>query len=152
MPLQRNNVSSITGHSLDVYFTDDNTALGDPAWVDWRDWGTRPNPFRSEAEAVSGLTTVYTRSVGTKGRITLVIPSCPQRVYDALRAAKNATPGSPFLLTAYHPTLGPVTPVTRNVEYLDVTAEPAVGPEGGQWENGDPIEDVTIRLRSHGNP
>jgi hypothetical protein len=118
---------------------------GEPCFVEWPDWQKRPNPVYGIAHSLTYAATIEVIRIGRKGRMTLVIPSCPKELFLLLRQDKNA--GGSFDATLYHPSEpgseGGV-PVEANVEYLAVEAEDEA------WETGEP-QSVTIRLYNHGS-
>ena len=138
MPLEQSGVS----HIGSVYLTSDATVTGMWTYVEWSDWSSRTKKVKSVVYGLDSPPTPYVSRVGTgaKGYMTLRIPSCTAALYDALIALIAG--GTHYTAVLYHAQLGTVS---RDVEVLDVIA-----PEDAQWADGDPVENVTVRLVSFG--
>jgi hypothetical protein len=130
-----------------VYLTDDTLVTGTPAHAEWIDALLRQRKIASVATGLDGTGRVSFTGVGTKGYVTLVIPSCPDVLADALRDL-IATGTKTAVLRHLSSALGTKT---LTVEVLSVTAQ-----GDGQYKvtataaDKDPIEDVQVVMWSHG--
>jgi hypothetical protein len=123
-----------------VYLTQDATASGAWAYVDWSDWSSKTKKVKSVAYGLDATPRVSRIAVGAKGPMTLKIPSCTSALYAALEPL--IANGSHYTAVLHHAQKGTIS---RDVEVLDVIA-----PADAQWAAGDPVEEVTVRLMSFG--
>lgn len=120
-----------------VYLSDDATITGAWTYVELSDWSSASKKANSVAYGLDGTPFVSVVSIGVKGMRTLQIPSCTSTLYAALRALAPATH---YTATLYHPT----ATLSWDVQVVSV-----VSPVDDQWQAGDPVKDVTVKMVVH---
>lgn len=122
-----------------TYFSHNGLSTGDWMHVEWRNW-SRLRKLKTVTRASDGSSTTYMVGLGTKGPMILFAPSMPTVVYQGLRTLADSA--SRYVFAPQHAYVGSPT---YDVDVISVLAE-----GDGQYITGDPIENVTIVLESHG--
>jgi hypothetical protein len=137
-------VPLISGHIDSVYFTSDATISGDWCHVEWVDWAKMKKLKSSEAALD---TSISVRSTGTGARAassSLFFPSCPSSIFAGLKTYQNGNAHHTY--AGVHPQLGSFS---YEIEVLSLVV-PEPGNEGDQWQAGDPLAKVTVRVAIFG--
>lgn len=121
-----------------VFLSSDATTNGTWTYVELVDWSSAGKKANSVAYGLDGTPYVSTVALGVKGLRTLLIPSCTSTLYAALRAL---TPATHYTAVFYHPT---------GTFSWDVQVIAVVSPLDDQWQSGDPVKDLTVRIVVHG--
>lgn len=125
-------------HIGTVYISSDATASGEWTRVEFLD--TRTKKIKSVVRGCgSGKPYVSIFGDGAKGSITLVIGSCYQALYDALKTLQQSAAHSTAVF--YH---------ARGTRSLEVEVLSISVPDDTQWQAGDPVEGVRVQLLSYG--
>lgn len=120
-----------------VYISDNALIGGNWTYAELTDWSSAGKKANSVTYGLDGTPFVSTVALGVKGTRTLLIPSCTSTLYAALRAL---TPATHYTATLYHAT----GTFSWDTQVVAVTS-----PVDDQWQPGDAVKDVTVRLVVH---
>ena len=121
-----------------VYLSDDATITGQWVYCELPDFSSAGKKAVSATFGLDGTGYLSVVALGVKGYRTILIPSCTETLYDALRALAPTTHRTAVL---YHPS----QTFSWDVQVISTTS-----PIDDQWRAGDPLKDVTVKLMVHG--
>jgi hypothetical protein len=126
----------------DTYLTDTGLSDGVPMHVEWVDAFLRHRKVKSAAFADDFTPYESMTGVGSKGFIKLLIPSCCDAPFTALRTKAAAATHYTAVLRHHSASIG-----TKTLE-VSVFLVSAAG--DGQYATADPVEGVEVVLLSYG--
>ena len=121
-----------------MFLSSDATTNGTWTYVEVVDISSAGKKAVSAQYGLDGTPYLSVVALGVKGIRTLLIPSCTDTLYQALRAL---TPATHYTFVGYHPS-GTLS--------LDVQVMSTTSPVDDQWRAGDAWKDVTVKLLVHG--